>query len=163
MKELKYIVAVLIAIAFGFWIGTNASRRGKSKNDTTIVTRTEVKHHVDTVTELLPYRVPSLIYKTVHDSIFVSKDTILAREHKEYSDTMYTAWVSGIDASLDSIDVYKKTIYMCDTISRWNEIYIREKPKRWHFGFNAGYGYNFSGKKIAPYIGLGINYTFFSW
>lgn len=84
-----------------------------------------------------------------HDTTFV----VLPRTQKEYSDSLYRAWVSGYEPALDSIDVFSKTQYITTT--------IREKPKKWHVGVQGGYGVGKEG--LTPYIGVGVTYSLISF
>ena len=67
---------------------------------------------------------------------------------KVYSDSTYTAYVSGFDAKLDSINVYSKLV----TVTK------REPPPAFTFGVQAGYGITPAG--MQPYLGLGVQYNF---
>lgn len=70
---------------------------------------------------------------------------------KKYSDTTYTAWVSGFRPTLDSIHVYPRHEVVTVTNT------VRGKPKRWGVGVHAGYGVTPHG--LQPYIGVGVNYS----
>lgn len=70
---------------------------------------------------------------------------------KKYSDTTYTAWVSGFRPALDSIHVYPRHEVVTVTNT------VRGKPKRWGVGVHAGYGVTPHG--LQPYIGVGVNYS----
>lgn len=72
---------------------------------------------------------------------------------KHYVDTMYEAWVSGFAQQLDSIRVYPRTEVV--------KITEYKSPNRWHIGISAGYAC--TGRGLAPYIGVGITYSIFSW
>ena len=65
---------------------------------------------------------------------------------KVYADSTYTAWVSGYRARLDSIAVYRQT----------QTITVRQKPRRWSIGLQAGYGLTPQGPQ--PYVGVGVTY-----
>lgn len=65
---------------------------------------------------------------------------------KVYTDSTYTAWVSGYRARLDSIAVYRQT----------QTVTIRQKPRRWSIGLQAGYGLTPRGPQ--PYVGVGVTY-----
>jgi len=86
----------------------------------------------------------SLIYKDtlVHDSVNV----ILPITQKKYEDSTYTAYVSGFRPNLDSINIYRKTIYNT----------IKEKPSRWGIGIAGGCGYGIKG--FTPFVGVSIYY-----
>lgn len=72
---------------------------------------------------------------------------------KVYEDSIYTAYVSGYRASLDSIFVYPRREVI--TITE------KMKPKRWGIGIHAGYGIGKDG--LSPYIGIGLSYNFFGF
>ena len=88
-------------------------------------------------------------------------DTVLKlwkapREYLVYKDSTYRAVVSGIDPRLDTLKIYRPTIYQ--TITKTVEV---KKKTHWGIGVQAGYGYN--GKKWSPYVGAGVSYNLFSW
>lgn len=70
---------------------------------------------------------------------------------KRYSDSTYTAWVSGFRPALDSIHVHPRREVVTVTQT------LRGKPKRWGVGVHAGYGVTPHG--LQPYIGVGLNYN----
>ena len=76
---------------------------------------------------------------------------------KEYSDSTYSAWVSGYkDVNLDSIRVYQKNIF-----TEINNTKYVTKYKNRPFGFSIGLGATYSpvSNKIEPGVFLGITYT----
>lgn len=89
-----------------------------------------------------------------------SIDTIeLPRMQRTYKDSTYTAWVSGYDPRLDSIEVYRKTIKETVTIT----IPTKKKRTFWqrfNIGIQAGYGIGLDDKKAHPYVGCGIGFNF---
>jgi hypothetical protein len=90
--------------------------------------------------------------KTVPDSANV----VIPITQKTYKDSTYTAWVSGYDPSLDSIQVYPKTEYKTIT----NTIKMQD-TKRWGIGIQGGVGYGKGG--FTPYIGIGVQYNIIRW
>lgn len=72
---------------------------------------------------------------------------------KTYSDSTYTAWVSGYEVTLDSIRVYRRE----DVVT----ITEKQPPKRWHIGLTGGYGVCTAG--LQPYIGIGVTYSLISF
>ena len=84
----------------------------------------------------------------VRDSIVVDSVRVyLPITQKCYRDSTYTAWVSGYQPKLDSIQIYRPTITITTT----------KKPK-FTYGIQAGYG--ITPKGLQPYLGVGIGYTF---
>lgn len=77
---------------------------------------------------------------------------------KVYSDSTYTAYVSGYRPNLDSIFVRQKvitnTIYETRTIEA-------KKFRRWNVGVIGGYGYGFQSMTFEPFIGVGLTISLF--
>lgn len=69
---------------------------------------------------------------------------------KVYGDSTYRAWVSGYRPSLDSIEVYRKTV----TIERT----LVQKPKRWSIGVTGGYGFGLFQGRPDVFVGVGVSY-----
>jgi opacity protein-like surface antigen len=79
---------------------------------------------------------------------------------RTYSDdSTYTAYVSGIKyqdlPKLDSIITRQRQV--TNTITK--TITIQKKPKRWHIGLQAGYGYGLVSRQLEPYVGAGVGYS----
>lgn len=68
-----------------------------------------------------------------------------------YEGEDYTAYVSGVYPSLDSLFVYP----------RREIVTIKKPPKRWHIGPTVGYGLTPHG--FQPYIGISITYSLISF
>ena len=91
----------------------------------------------------------------------VKVDTIkelvyLPREYMVYKDTNYRAVVSGVQPRLDSIEIFQRTY--TNTITKTIKVPDR---KRWGFGIQAGAGYD--GKRVRPFVGLGVQYDIVRW
>lgn len=88
-----------------------------------------------------------------HTGKFARKDTVWAvvpRTQKRYEDSTYTAWVSGYEPRLDSIEVYRKTV----TIVKRKTV---SKRNGFNVGLTGGIGYGvFTGK---PDLWLGVGCT----
>ena len=121
--------------------------------DTIFVEKPVIKKVEIIDTLLLP--VPITDTLMLHDTVFVH----LPIEQRQYSDPRYTAWVSGYRPQLDSIHIYQTTEYIT------KEIKMVTKPKRWGLGLQAGYGIALHNGQVftAPYIGVGLSYSIFSW
>ena len=83
---------------------------------------------------------------TVHDSIEVPVPIV----QKRYDDSLYTAWVSGYEPALDSIDLHLPTI--TETITK---TIVKPAPLI-TFGIQAGGGYGIINRKPDIYVGVGI-------
>ena len=77
---------------------------------------------------------------------------------KVYSDSTYTAYVSGYRPNLDSIFVRQKVI--TNTIHETITI-EKKKFRRWNVGIIGGYGYGFQSKTFEPFIGVGVSVSLF--
>lgn len=91
---------------------------------------------------------------TIHDTI--EKVYQFPREYMVYKDSSYRAVVSGVLPRLDSIEIYQKNI--TQTITQ--TIKVTDK-KRWGLGVNVGAGWN--GKKVQPFVGIGVQYNLLRW
>ncbi len=70
-----------------------------------------------------------------------------------YESKDYKAYISGVQARLDSIFVYP--LHEVVTIKE------KQPPKRWHIGVTTGYGIGTKG--LQPYVGIGITYSIISF
>ena len=82
---------------------------------------------------------------TVHDSIDVPIPII----QKRYDDSLYTAWVSGYEPALDSIDLRLPTI--TETVTK---TVVKPSPLI-TFGVQIGGGYGVFNRKPDVYVGVG--------
>lgn len=151
MKYLPYIVIAVLILFIVFRPARVEHAPGGVIRDTIITNR------IDTVRDTVP--VP--VYESVVDSfpfvvpVPVPGDTVrdtvyLPITQKIYKDSLYTAYVSGYRAKLDSIEVYSKT----------RTVFVRERAKwnRFGLGVQAGYSY-----PSGIYVGIGFSYNLFQW
>lgn len=96
-------------------------------------------------------RIDTIRVKDANDTIYISAPIPITQ--MRYTDSTYTAWVSGYSPSLDSIYVYPKREIITTT--------IRPKPRRWGVGVHGGVG--ITPKGLQPYIGVGISYNILSF
>lgn len=113
--------------------------------DTVIVER------VDTFTIIkpMPYRIEVRDTIRLTDTIYIGGQ-MLFQEVKEYKDSSYYAKISGINAYLEEIRVYPKTITQYVNTKE----YIYVPPKKWSIGIQGGVG--ITPKGLQPYIGFGV-------
>lgn len=117
-------------------------------------------HTTDTVTivrvDTIRERFPHFVYEKVLDTIFIEKvpenGLKLPITQRYYSTDLYQAWVSGYKPSLDSINVFRKTVTNTITNTVTKEIY----PKTTDLYLNGGVDY--IGKQFAPNIGLSVKF-----
>ena len=110
-------------------------------------------------------------YKTVRDTIFMDKpkyykevvrdtvqlnqfvrneDKYLVVTQKEYRDSNYVAWVSGVEPQLDSIMVFKNTEYVFKTSTIETVKTIEDKTGKWY----TGAGLYRLGKTFVPKVNI---------
>ena len=82
-----------------------------------------------------------------------SIEITLERTQLTYRDSLYTAYVSGYDARLDSLVITYPTISEKRTVVK--------SARRWSVGVQAGYGYGIMNRKPDLYIGMGVEYRIF--
>lgn len=108
------------------------------------------------LSQSVPDSFPNLS-QTVPDT--ESEDSLeLEITQKVYSDSTYTAYVSGYRPNLDSIFVRQKVI--TNTIHETRTIEAK-KFRRWNVGLIGGYGYGFQSKTFEPFIGVGLTISLF--
>lgn len=159
MKNVVIAVIALALIAIAFLLG----RRSVKPEIVEIHTTDTVAVH-DTVRETVP--VPKVRYLTRVDTVLllVPGDTVkvpvlVPISRNVYEGEDYRAVVSGFRASLDTINIFRKTQTVTNTVVQ--RVEVPGKPKRWGIGVSAGYALTPQGMK--PYIGAGVQYNFLSW
>ena len=155
MKNLLYILGLI----FGAFLVSLLWRR--CADNTVVVSDTifkvvKVDRPIVRESTVVKYEVVQL--PVVNDTICVSdtiKDSVFVKvpiEQKVYSDSNYTAWVSGYRPSLDSIKITHTEV------SFHNKLVNNNGSKRLYLGIQVGYGITPRG--MQPYLGLGVSYKF---
>ena len=156
---MKNVVIALALISVAFLLG-----RRRVKPEIVEIHRTDTVVVRDTVRETV--LVPKVRYLTRVDTVLllVPGDTVkvpvlVPISRKVYEGEDYRAVVSGFRASLDTLDIFRKTQTVTNTVVQ--RVEVPGKPKRWGIGVSAGYALTPQGMK--PYIGAGVQYNFLSW
>ena len=136
------------------------------ENECKVIEKTKTEIVMDTIHDTVPeIKYEKVLYTRldtlkVVDTIPGDTVNIVAEipiTQKEYSDdSTYTAWVSGYRQNLDSIDVYRETVYITKEITK-------TKKQNIIIGPYVGYGYDFGNKKGGVNIGIGITYKLFGF
>lgn len=154
-KGFWIVVAVLVAsIALNFWQCSNQPEpsvvieRDTVWKDTTIYQPTPAETINTGKTVYVKVPMPYPVRDTIHDSIEVPVPII----QKRYDDSLYTAWVSGFQPSLDSIRLYQPTII--ETIT--NTI-VKPAP-RLSVGVQVGAGGGIFTRQPDIYVGVGAQW-----
>ena len=147
-KILPYIIIMILACIILFSPKRTATSQKEVVRDTV--------YSIDTVRVSAPIASNETIVRYEPYPIFISGDTVhdtvlvyIPISQKVYRDSLYTAWVSGYSAKLDSIEVY----------NRMQTITIQEKVKRKRFGIFLQVGYGFP---YGAYAGVGLSYNLFN-
>lgn len=159
MKNVVIAVIALALIAVAFLLG-----RRSVKPEIVEIHRTDTMWMRDTVRETV--LVPEVRYLTRVDTVLlkvpgdaVKVPVLVPISRKVYEGEDYRAVVSGFRASLDTLDIFRKTQTVTNTVVQ--RVEVPGKPKRWGIGVSAGYALTLKGMK--PYIGAGVQYNFLSW
>ena len=152
-------VIALALIAVAFLLG-----RRSVKPEIVEIHRKDTVVVRDTVRETV--LVPKVRYLTRVDTVLlpVPGDTVevpvlVPISRKVYEGEDYRAVVSGFRASLDTLDIFRKTQTVTNTVVQ--RVEVPGKPKRWGIGVSAGYALTPQG--VKPYIGAGISYSFITF
>ena len=104
-----------------------------TKSDTISVT--EYKTIRDTIFVDKPKYYKEVVIDTVPINLFVTnEDSCLVVTQKEYRDSNYVAWVSGVEPQLDSIMVFNNTEYVFKTSTIEKVKTIEDKTGKWFTG-----------------------------
>ena len=104
-----------------------------TKTDTISVT--EYKNIRDTIFVDKPKFYKEVVRDTVPLNLFVrNEDNYLVVTQKEYRDSNYVAWVSGVEPQLDSIMVFNNTEYVFKTSTIETVKTIEDKTGKWFTG-----------------------------
>lgn len=159
MKNVVIAVIALVLATVAFLLG-----RRSVKPEIVEIHRTDTVVVRDTVRETV--LVPKIRYLTRVDTVLllVPGDTVkvpvlVPISRNVYEGEDYRAVVSGFRASLDTLDIFRKTQTVTNTVVQ--QVEVPGKPKRWGIGVSAGYALTPQGMK--PYIGAGVQYNFLSW
>ena len=167
------IISLIAGVALGIIIGCQMKADGQydAQERTDTISHVDTITYIDTVYFVMPVAKDSVIvrHKTITDTTHIivnNIDTIVVSSYnipivqKEYKDSVYHAWVSGYEPSLDSIRIFQKSEQILNT-KQINVIKTLTKNKRWGLGISGGFGYTGSG--FQPYIGIGLQYNIFTW
>lgn len=156
----RYLLYVLIAVLL-FLSGIFFGRRACRALEPELIVQTDTLRIRDTLLVEKPVAVEVRVVDTmlvaVTDTVHLN-DTVyltLPRETKVYGDSTYTAQVSGYRPALDWIEVYPQTVLVTEKVTN-------KDVKHWGLGLQAGYGAYAAGGQVrlAPYLGVGISWTF---
>ena len=132
-----FLLGMFLGIAGGLMLSTfneiPPNNIPVAKTDTISVT--EYKTIRDTIFVDKPKFYKEVIRDTVQLNQFVrNEDKYLVVTQKEYRDSNYVAWVSGVEPQLDSIMVFNSTEYVFKTSTIEKFKTIEDKTGKWFTG-----------------------------
>lgn len=154
---MKNFYVFLLGILLGFFVCMMLSTYKEiqpnhipvSKTDTISVT--EYKTIVDTIFVDKPKYYKEVVRDTVQLNHFVrNEDKYLVVTQKEYRDSNYVAWVSGVEPQLDSIMVFNSTEYVFKTSTIEKVKTIEDNTGKWF----AGAGIYRVDKTLVPKLNI---------
>jgi hypothetical protein len=185
MKEKMYLFVLVLVAALGLSLFWNYKQYRDYKEQPTIIKERVVVQYVEkkdtmpTAKEEIAVGVVKVPVKKVKTSAKVIQKDYVVQDvlgdsvpladnatdvqdsveieltQKVYSDSTYTAYVSGYKPNLDSIFIRQRYV----TNTRIEERVVKEKAfRRLNFGITVGFGYGFQSKTFEPFAGVGITY-----
>ena len=174
-KILLYIIIVL-HIALGVSLFFNYKQYRDAKEPVKVERKVDVSSKETTDVKPAPVKESAVGYVSVpvkkhvqkepdevleepcsSDTLPVVGDSLMIPiTQKVYSDSLYTAYVSGYHQQLDSIKVRTFTVHETVTMTKQVPTF-----RRWNIGLIAGYGYGFKNKQLEPFVGIGVTVSLF--
>lgn len=137
----KHLFFLFCLLLFVFLLGTHVGMLLLPFNTKLLGNVSTTKTDTISVTEYMTRRdtvffeKPQYYKKVIRDTVFLKQDDrYLLVSQKEYRDSNYVAWVSGIEPQLDSIMVYKNTEYVFKTSTIETIKTIEDKAGKWYVG-----------------------------
>ena len=158
MKNLLHILIALIVLFSLSLLWRNCAPKVEVVRDTITDTITIEKPIVRESIVIAKEIVRLPVVKEINrvDTIIDSVKVEIPITQKVYSDSNYTAWVSGYHPNLDSIKLVNRLVN-CNSYS-FNG---NTKSQRLVFGLSAGYG--ITPKGFQPYLGVGFTFSFYGF
>ena len=156
------VVGFALSFGLGFVDGRYLSLKKQQEQQPAPTAKPDTLWIHDTLT----YQAPPPKERWIHDTVFVAvPDTVLIHKHDTtfvpiprettfYSDKDYEAWVTGFEATLDSIRVFPATAIVEVPVP----VQMKSRNKPWGIGIQAGVTY-LPQVKFTPYVGVGVSYN----
>lgn len=172
MKSIWALIIGLILGALAGWLARGHGGRvaGVADRDTVTMVESVMYSEPRAADSVETKYVTRYLPMAVHDTVFAnnyaqecaenirspdgggvsdSAAVLVPITQKIYKGEGYRAWVSGYEASLDSISIYRETIKIRERESK--------PPDKWHIGVTGGLG--IGGKGWQPFVGVGLMYS----
>ena len=129
----------LLGVLVGFVCSKLVSKQNDIKPQCNYETKTDTVTEYKIITDTAFVERPKLCKEIIRDTVWL--DSLLDNDYnhlivsqKEYRDSDYVAWVSGIEPQLDSIMVFKNTEYVFKTSTIETVKTIEDKTGKWYTG-----------------------------
>lgn len=160
MKKVFWIVLALLLVSIGVnvWMWKNEPEASVVVVRDTVWKDTVIREPVAAETiqtgRVVYVKVAVPQPQTQHDTIRDSIEVPVPIVQKRYEDSLYTAWVSGFEPKLDSIDLRLPTI--TETVTKT----IVKKAPRLSVGVQAGAGVGVFNRQPDLWLGVGAQWRF---
>ena len=160
MKKVFWIVLALLLVSIGVnvWMWKNEPEASVVVVRDTVWKDTVIREPVAAETiqtgRVVYVKVAVPQPQTQHDTIRDSIEVPVPILQKRYEDSLYTAWVSGFEPKLDSIDLRLPTI--TETVTKT----IVKKAPRLSVGVQAGAGVGVFNRQPDLWLGVGAQWRF---
>ena len=129
----------LLGVLVGFVCSKLVSKQNDIKPQCNYETKTDTVTEYKIIRDTAFVERPKLCKEIIRDTVWL--DSLLDNDYnhlivsqKEYRDSDYVAWVSGIEPQLDSIMVFKNTEYVFKTSTIETVKTIEDKTGKWFTG-----------------------------
>ena len=129
----------LLGVLVGFVCSKLVSKQNDIKPQCNYETKTDTVTEYKIIRDTAFVERPKLCKEIIRDTVWL--DSLLDNDYnhlivsqKEYRDSDYVAWVSGIEPQLDSIMVFNSTEYVFKTSTIEKVKTIEEKTGKWFTG-----------------------------
>ena len=129
----------LLGVLVGFVCSKLVSKQNDIKPQCNYETKTDTVTEYKIIRDTAFVERPKLCKEIIRDTVWL--DSLLDNDYnhlivsqKEYRDSDYVAWVSGIEPQLDSIIVFKNTEYVFKTSTIETVKTIEDKTGKWFTG-----------------------------
>ena len=129
----------LLGVLVGFVCSKLVSKQNDIKPQCNYETKTDTVTEYKIIRDTTFVERPKLCKEIIRDTVWL--DSLLDNDYnhlivsqKEYRDSDYVAWVSGIEPQLDSIMVFKNTEYVFKTSTIETVKTIEDKTGKWFTG-----------------------------
>ena len=145
----------LLGVLVGFVCSKLVSKQNDIKPQCNYETKTDTVTEYKIIRDTAFVERPKLCKEIIRDTVWL--DSLLDNDYnhlivsqKEYRDSDYVAWVSGIEPQLDSIMVFKNTEYVFKTATIETIKTIEDNKGKWF----TGAGLYRLGKTFVPKVNI---------